>query len=85
MLNPLWNDPDIQSIMKLTLPIMHISGGADRYHQEHYNTFQQLAHPRQELITIPEADHSLDVEGSVERSLKAVEQAIRGVTKFLEA
>ncbi len=65
-------------------PALVAIGTADRFYDAAALQALQAARPF-ELLVVPGADHSMDVEGDLGASLEAVRRVVEGVVGFMEA
>jgi predicted alpha/beta-hydrolase family hydrolase len=81
-LTPIWSDPQIfQSMLNWDGKSLHIIGTADRHYYSG-ECEQQIAESNKAVMAIPNADHSLDVDGDLKASLDAVYTAVEAIRDF---
>jgi hypothetical protein len=82
-LTPLWKDETFgELILKCPRPGLHIIGTKDKSYSE---TLEQgiKGMPNTTVVSIDGADQRLDVEGSISKSLEAIEQTVESIRKFV--
>ena len=83
-LTPIWSDPKTFSFMKAWPgEALHIIGSADQSCYSEECEEQLIGAKNIRVLTIKNADHSLDIDGDITGSLNAVQAAVRGIEKFL--
>jgi hypothetical protein len=81
-LTPIWSDPQIfQSMVDWNGKSLHIIGTADRHYYSQ-ECEHRIAKSNKAVIAIPNADHSLDVDGDIKASLDAVYTAVEAIRSF---
>lgn len=83
-LTPAWSDPEIFSIMKdWTGESLHIIGTGDHYYYRKDLADQLIERKNIDVVAIPDADHSLDIDGDITRSLQCIETAVKSIESFV--
>jgi hypothetical protein len=83
-LTPLWSDPEAFSLMKsVSGQALHIIGTADQAYYNEGCKGQLMELKNTTVLTIKDADHSLDIDGDIKASLDAVYSMISGIEKFV--
>lgn len=83
-LTPVWSDPKIFTFMKSWAgPALHIIGTADHgyFSEECERQLKELKSTT--VLTIKDADHSLDIDGDIAGSLNAIRTAVRAIEDFI--
>lgn len=79
-LTPLWIDKDLFPLMcQWSDTALHIIGTGDRYYTREHEEEIRKSH---NVVTIPNADHSLDIDGDLGASLEAIRTAVDAIQGF---
>lgn len=83
-LTPVWSDPEVFSFMKSwSGEALYIIGTADHGYFSEESKQQLMELKNTDVVTIKDADHSLDIDRDIRGSLDAIYSTISAIEKFV--